>query len=136
MDAARYQQNWLAIGQELAEFLTDQEREQATEFLDQHGAAAVWSGATAAAWRSTAALLALTPGQFQKKWNRLPPEDRAMTAVRLQYLVHLSANAAAIAEMILWLPKGMRPALADAATRLLECGLAPSAEDLTDSLYE
>ena len=134
MSVEHFAQNWRAIALQLATLVSDEDARLAADLLDQGGVNAVWVGATSQEWQDAAGWLGLPPARLVKKWASVPPGQRPVLALRLQYLAHLSANTAALAEQIGWLPNDSRKALASCAQLLLEQPLNPSAEDLRDSL--
>lgn len=134
MSPEKFAQNWRTIALQLATLVSDDDARTATHLLDRQGVNAVWAGASGQDWQDAASWLALPPARLVKKWASVTPDERPVLALRLQYLAHLSANAAAIAEQIAYLQDDSRKALESCARQLLELPTIPSAQDLRDSL--
>lgn len=134
MEPHRYAQNWRMIAVQLATLVSDRDARLAGDLLDQEGIGVVWRGATGEDWNDTADWLGLPPARLVKKWAKVPDEVRPILALRLQYLAHLSANAAETAEHIVWAPDDSRKALRSTARHLLERPTIPSVEQLQDCL--
>ncbi|WP_147373681.1 hypothetical protein [Hephaestia caeni] len=131
MSLHNYENAWRSIGRDLAELLTAQQRRQAADLLDQPE----WARAPLSEWKEATALLGLDPKPFRAKWAKIDRDHQPLLWLRLQFLVHLSTNAIAIAETaedVTGLP--YRKALRSASERLLQLPLDPSADDLRDAL--
>lgn len=132
MQLSDYHWKWQAVGAQLTTLLTDQEVAQIESLIDDPDE---WAAATSATWDATAEWLALSPAKLQAKWAKVPPQDRPVLMLRLQFLCRLSANAAAAAEVFERLRgKDTRQDLATAARSLHSLPLEPTAQDMRDAI--